>query len=222
MDDLYKQIDTLDALKGKKTIVPDLAKATPEEKEAYYAQLRPKDLNEYKFTDITPIDPEIDKGVRDLLSKNGVSAVQGNEIIKGYQEIEDKLYARAFDPEGYKEAMKTAFGAEWEKSTTAVRTQLKGMMGPDDSAMLDHLPNAYLGLIYRTLGNVQKHYGVKETDQAHLGPGGKTAATDIAGVRQGLRDQLSALSQKPHTVAEKNALITKINDTYKNDPRLTR
>lgn len=219
-DDLWKQLANTQELIGKKTVIPDLTKATPEEKEAFYAQLRPKSGEEYTFTPDVPIDPDMKTGVVDLLMKNGVSAVQGNEIIKGYQTIEAAKVAEMFHPDGFKKTMETAFGAEWEKVTGHTRNTIKGMMNADDQKMMDALPNPYLALIYRTLGNVVKAYGIKETDSAHLGPGGGPAPTDVAGQRQAIRDQIGSLQGRPHTEQEVMALRTKLADTYKNDPRL--
>lgn len=219
-DDLWKQLANAQELIGKKSVVPDLAKATPEEREAYYAQLRPKDASEYKFVETIPVEDSVKGTVTEMFMKNGISATQGNEIIKGYQELGEKMMAAQFDADGFKSSMETAFGKDWEKVTGHTRNTIKGMMSAEDQTILDHLPNSYLGVIYRTLGNVVKAYGVKETDQAHLQGGGGHAPTDIASVRQSLRDQMASMSGRPHTAQEMMELRTKLADTYKNDPRL--
>ena len=222
LDDVFEQIDTLDAMKGKKGPIPDLTKVTPEEREAYYAQTRPKDMAEYKFTEGVPIEPTMEKGVRELLHKHGISATQGNEIIKGYQAAEQAMLAEQFSPKGFDEAMKTAFGDGYKEHQKTVRTNLKGFMSPEDFQALDNLPNSYLGVIYRTLGNVIKHYGVKETDSAHFQGGGGPAPTDANTQRQQITDQINKLVAGPHTQAELNELIAKRAATYTNDPRIQR
>lgn len=221
-DDLYKQIDNLDKLAGKKAVIPDLTKATPEEREAFYAQTRPKSADEYAFTPDVPLDPTIKSGVTEMLMKNGISATQGNEIIKSYQAMEQQLLTKQFDPKDMQTAMETAFGKDWQTITGQTRNTLKGLMTPSDQTQLDAIPNVYLSLIYRTLGNVVKAYGIKETDQAHLQGGGAPAPADVNGVRQGLRDQMNALSSRPHTEPQMKELRDKLTATYKNDPRLPR
>lgn len=222
LDDLYKQIDTLDALKGKKMIVPNLKDATPEEREAFYSQLRGKDASEYPIPDnkAFPTLPETQGVVAKLFMDNGVAPVQAENIIKGYQELGAKQLAEQFNPDGFKKSMETAFGPEWEKTTGQVRNTIKGMMNADDQLALERLPNHILGTVYRTLGNTIKAFGVKETDTAHFGPGGKVAPSDVVSVRQGLRDQLAALSMRPHTSVEQQGIIDQLNKTYENDPRL--
>lgn len=220
--ELYKQLDNLDKAVGKKAVPPDLATATPEDREAFYAQMRPKDVAEYKFTEGVAIDPNMEKGVRDMLAANGISATQGNEVIKAFQTQEQAAVAEMYNPEGMKTALESAFGKDWDKVTKATRTLLKGVMAPEDQAALDHLPNPYLSIIYRTLGNVTKAYGITETNMAHMGDGGSVAPVDITSVRNGLRDQMRSLSTKPHTSAEMQDLKNKLSATYKNDPRLPR
>lgn len=221
-DDLYKQIDSLNALVGKKAVVPNLKEATPEEREAFYSQLRGKDAAEY----VIPINPafptpaDTQPVVAKLFMDNGVSPTQADAIIKGYQELGAKQLAEQYNPDGFKAAMTTAFGVDWEKTTGQVRNTIKGMMNADDAKALDTVPNNLLGVVYRTLGNVVKAYGIKETDSAHFATTGKAAPTDVNSLRQGLRDKLNSLSMRPHTSAEQQSIIDELNATYTHDPRL--
>lgn len=230
IDDLYKQIDTLDALKGKKSIVPNLKDSTPEEREAFYAQLRGKDAAEYQIPKVgsVPIPEDTQPVIAKLFMENGISPTQAEPFLKGYLELREKQIAEYYNPEGFKKSMEIAFGADWEKTTGAVRTTIKSMMNADDQKALDAIPNNLLGVVYRTMGNTinavnetLKKYGATESF-AHLSaPGGKVAQTDIGSQRQTWRNELAALSMRPHEAGEKDAIIQKIADSYKNDPRLT-
>lgn len=226
-DDLFKQIDNLTTLVGKKTIVPDLTKATDAEREEYYALTRPKDAAEYVFGETT--DPLISKGMGDSLMKNGVSAVQANAIIKDYQAAEKAFLAVQFDPAGVQAAMEPSFGKDWEATTGQTKLMLNKIMTPEDSQLLDNLPNSYLSLIYRTLGNtikavdkVAKEYGMKET-AAHILAGGSTSAApvDMTVKREAIRGEIAKMIHRPHTEAEVQAKRKELADTYINDPRLT-
>lgn len=221
-DDLYKQIDTLTGLVGKKAVVPNLKDATPEEREAFYSQLRGKDAAEYPMPTNTtvPIPDDTQPAVAKMFMDNGISPVQAEGFLKEYMGLREKQIAQFYDPEGFKASMQTAFGADWEKTTGQVRNTIKGMMSPEDAKALDGIPNNMLGVVYRTLGNVVKAYGIKETDSAHFASTGKAAPTDVNSMRQGLRDQLTALTMRPHTSAEQQGIIDQLNATYTNDPRL--
>ena len=225
-DDLYKQIDNLTSLVGKKLVVPDLTKATDAEREEYYAQLRPKDPSEYVFGETT--DPIISKGMSESLMKNGVSAVQANAIIADYQAAEKEYLAAQFDPNGIQAAMEPTFGKDWQTITGQTKLMLDKIMSPEDSQLLDNLPNSYISLVYRTLGNtikavesVVQQYGMKET-AAHILAGGNTPATpvDMTVKREAIRGEIQKMIHRPHTAEEVAAKRKELADTYINDPRL--
>lgn len=220
LDDVWKQLANTQELVGKKSIVPDLSKMNDKEREEYFAQSRPTDPNVYVFPENTPIDPTMKEGVQKDFMELGIDPYRGSKLIEKYQAREQALLAEQFNPDGFKKTMETAFGKDWDTVTKQSRQALKNFTNAEDDKALDALPNAYLGIIYRTLGNIVKAYGVKETDQAHLQGGGKPAASDVSSVRQGLRDQMSAMTQRPHTAQEMQTLINQLNETYKNDPRL--
>lgn len=218
-DDLYKQIDTLNALKGKKMIVPDLSKATDAEREEYYAQLRPASVDAYDFG--KEPDPEIKKVMGESLMKNGVAAVPANELIKDFGAAMEAAKVKLFSPEGHMEAMKEAFGDSYEKITGTVRMTLKGIVPEADNTLLDNLPNPYLGVIYRTLGNIIQKFGLKPESGAHIDAGaGANTPVDVNTVREGIRNEMFALQNRPHSYADIQALQSKLNKTYENDPRL--
>lgn len=229
LDDVYKQLDELDALKGKKTIIPDLSKATAEEREAFYSQLRGKDATEYPVPDnpVYPTPPETKAVVADLFMKNGVSPTQAAEIIKGYQEFGAQQFAAQFSEEGFKAAMTESFGADkYNQVIGEVRTSMKNYMNETDFKLLDALPNSYAALVYRTLGNTMaavkktlQAYGVKETDMAHFAGKGNNAPADMETARQGIRNEITAMSSRMHSDVEMQTLINKLDATYKDDAR---
>jgi hypothetical protein len=225
--DLFKQIDNLDTLVGKKAVIPDLKTATPEAREEFYKQLRPADPSAYKFEG-DMASPDVKTAVGKIFMENGISEVQGNEIIKQYQAVGEAQQAAMFDPEGFKETMKGAFGDDWEKTTGVAYNNLKGLMTDQDQKLMEHLPNAYTALIYRTLGNVDKatqammqRYGVKETNLAHFADKANMSGGDVNAVRADLRAQMGRLTAGPHTADQIQELRTKLAKTYENDPRIS-
>lgn len=225
--DLYAQLDTLTALKGKKMIVPDLTTASEAEREEYFKLTRPANgIEGYSFGD-APIDPIIKDAVGQSLLKNGLTAFQANEVIKDYQAAEGKLLAAQYDPEAIKTTMTEAFGDKWETVVGATKNALNGIMTPEDGTLLDNLPNTYMALVYRTFGNVlqavekvRSAYGIKESTAHILAGSGAVQPTDVNAVREGLRAKIAGLHHKPHTNAEKAALQKQLADTYLNDPRI--
>jgi len=228
-DDLYKQIDNLTTLVGKKSVVPNLKEASPEDKEAFYAQMRGKDAAEYQIPNTTsvPIPADTQPEVARLFMENGISPVQAEPFLKGYLALREKQIGEFYNPDGFNKAMETAFGPDHKQVTGAVRNTITAMMSPDDAKALDAIPNNLLGVVYRTLGNTikavddtLKKYGATESF-AHLkAPGGQVQQADMNAQRAAWRTELAGLSMRPHEAAEKDAIINKIADSYKNDPRL--
>lgn len=228
MDDVYEQLDTLDSMKGRPAARPDLAKATPEQREAFYAQGRPKDINEYQFTEGADLDDTVKAAVPQMLSKYGIDAYTGNQIIKDYQEMEKALVAKQFDQEGFNGAMKEHFGDNWEAQTALAQNAIKKVGSEADIKALDKIPNLYAAPIYRIVGNMRqvitnmmKQYGVKETDMAHFMPSGaQPAGGDLKSQQSQLRQQIATNEQKGNFAAN-GELRKKLADSYKNDPRRT-
>lgn len=225
--ELWKQLANTQELIGKKSIVPDLKTATPEQKEEFYKQMRPADPSAYKFTG-DMASPDTKAAVGKMFMDNGISEVQGNAIIEQYTAMGEAAQAQMYDPEQFKETMKAQFGDDWEKVTGTSYNNLKAMMSDQDQKLMEHMPNAYAGLIYRTLGNTDKavqtmmqRYGVKETSLAHFaGSPASAGGGDINAARADLRGQMGRLAAGPHTADQMQDLRTKLAKTYENDPRI--
>lgn len=211
-DDVYKQIDNLQGLVGKKSVVPDFEQSTPEQIEEYFSALRPADKSAYKFGD--GADETFTGTVADLFSANGISAYQGNKIIEGYQAFERAQLEEARSADGFKAEMTKSFGDKYDGNVTAVVKEHKTHLSTEDQALMDSLPNSYLGLVYRLTENMRKAYGAQETGAA-VDKGGVVQGADLEGQRRDLRSKLSTLESKPHTAAEKQALIDQLTNTYK-------
>lgn len=218
--DLYKQLDHLNTAVGKKVVVPDLETATDAEREDYFKLTRPeKGIEAYNFGD-KAIDPIVKETMGKTLLDNGVPAYVANKLISDYQAAEGKILAEAFNPDGMKQAMETTFGGDWEKITGHTKNMLTGLMSAEDNTLIDNLPNTYIGLVYRTLGEVVKAYGINETFAHINAPKTPPSAPNVEATRASLRGELGKLSSRPHTAEEKKAIINQINATYQNDPRI--
>ena len=216
-DDLYKQIDNLDGLVGKKAVGPiDYSKATPEEIEAYHATLRPKDVNEYDFGE--DADPGFSKAVGDVLLKNGISAHQGKNIVAEVKKIAGEIAgakkAEDTSAEGYAKLMQGTFGAEAEKVSGFVEAALKQHATDDDKKLFDDVDNNTRAAIDRTLYKVLQAYGVKETGAQADGGQGKISS-DKATRQKDLRQQIRDLDNKPHSAEDKQKLLDELAATYK-------
>jgi hypothetical protein len=222
-EDLYKQFDGMQELIGKKTIQPiDYTKATPEEIAAHHAKLAPQDTAAYKFA--VPDDPT-SKAVGAAFQKAGINEFQGQEIIKALSPFFEQMQTQSTSEEGYMKLSQAAFGDNYKTSLGRAEATLKEVSDDTDKKVFDDMPNEQRIAVDKVVNKlidkhaaevakILKEHGVHENGAQ--GNGGEAKVTlDITAQRADLRAQISAISARPHTQAEKQALIEKLNDTYK-------
>lgn len=212
-DDLWKQIDNTQALIGKKMVAPDLEKATPKEIEDYYATLRPADKAAYQFDEEIPAEQKT--AYADMLHKHGISAKQGNDLIKDYMAMEKATVEKMYDKDSFLAELKTSFGAEHEKVAGQAAKTLAANLNAEDKALLEKVPNQFLGLIYRTVANLNKAYGASESGAPANSAPGNIGAVDVEAQATKIRNDIQALTSRPHTFEEKQTLVNQLAALYK-------
>lgn len=223
-DDVWKQLDNLDQLAGKKTVgTIDYETATPEQIAAHHAKLAPADTSAYQFGE--GADPEFSSAVAGVFKENGINAYQGNQIIKKVLEIAggvgEKTKANATSAKAFLEMAKARFGDEHEKASVAINNTITKNATPDDLKVFNDMDNATRIAVDQTIYNLSKGYeeriakilkehGIKETGAQGSGGDGQMK-NDAAQQRAEIRKQMRELAAKPHTQAEKDALQQQLN-----------
>ena len=211
-DDAWKMLDNAQSLAGKKTVAPDWDKATPKEIEDYYAQLRPADKSAYQFDEGLP--DEMKTAFSDMLHKHGISAKQGNDLIKDYMAVEQATAAKMYDKDGFMAELKTSFGNDYEKVAGDTAKILASHLNENDKALLDKIPNQYLGVIYRVAANLNKAYGASESGSAASAPS-TVSVVDVEKRAGEIRNEIIAISRRQHTAEEKQKLVDELSNLYK-------
>lgn len=227
-DDLWKQLDNLDKLAGKKTIQAiDYATATPEEIAAHHAKIAPKDRAAYEFPNAE--DP-VSSAIGDAFIAAGINEHQGKDIIKRLAPVLSKMdeesRASLMSEEGYMKLSQAAFGEGFKEAIGKVEATLK-TYAPDDASkkVFDDLTNDQRIAVDKTIHAIMqageervqkllKAHGITETGAQAEGATGKVAG-NVEDVRKGIRQKIREMDSRPHTAQEKAALIEKLNQTYK-------
>ncbi len=224
-EDLYKQIDTLDALKGKKTVALDYATATPEEVAAHYKSLAPAEVKDYGFETMEGVDATRMAGVAPILQKAGLTVHQAQEVAKNYAAFETSVMAEATSEEGFRAQMAKSFGEKYDGQVKTVVDAFKANLSPEDQQMVDAMPNEYLGTVYRLTNKLaeahkaevaalKKQYGAEELGDAHLNKGGNPVVVDVEKQRSTLRQEIRDIERRPHTADEKQKKVDELQATY--------
>lgn len=212
-EDLYKQIDTLDQLKGKKHAYPG-QDATPEELDKYFEGLRPESADKYNFGENHP-NPEFAKNVGELLFNAGISEHQAKKIIPAYQAMEQAALEAATSADGFKAEMTKSFGEKYDAAVAGVTKEFSQHLTADDQKLIDAIPNQYLGVVYRLTAAMQKAYGVEDNGDAHAqNKSGQQQQTDWREEARAISEQIRQLETRPHTAQEKQDLINKRQSLY--------
>lgn len=225
-EDLYKQIDNLNTVAGKKTLTIDYANSTPEEIAAHHASLAPKDVAEYGFDKLEGVDAERMVAVAPIFQEAGITAHQAQTIATKYAKIEEAILANATSEEGFKAAMSKSFGEKYEGAVKAVVDTQKAHLSAEDQALFEAMPNDYLAGVYRLthkmaeahkaeIAELNKKYGVEEHSTAHLDKNGQPPSVlDVEKQRAEYRKQIRELDDRPHTAMEKQKLLDALDATY--------
>lgn len=208
-EDLYKQIDNLQGLVGKKNLAPDFENATEAEIEDYYKSLRPADKSEYEFGEEYP--EELKEQYSDLLYKNGISKFQASNMIKQMQEIENQQKEIMFSKEGFEKSLQESFGDKWQQAGGEAANLLKANLNKDDQALLEGIPNDMLAVMYRFAANINKQYGAKETGLAGE-YAGQAPSIDLKAEQSKLIKEIQGLKNRPFGDNKRAELQARLND----------
>jgi hypothetical protein len=226
IDDVYKQLDNLDKLAGKKAVAGiDYSTAKPEEIQAYHDSLAAKDISAYGFGD----NPN-EAAIGNAFKKAGLNEHQGKALLETltpfFSELDQKTKAELTSEEGYVKLAQEAFGDGFKEHIGKVEKTLK-TYAPDDATKqaFDEMPNATRIVVDKTVAKIVeayesriekmvKEYGIKETGAQAGSDAGSPGS--IEQKRTELRTKIRELGMKPgHTYAEKQALVDQLNATYK-------
>ncbi len=224
-DDLYKQIDNLNTLAGKKNAYPE-ADATPEQLNEYYGGLRPETAEVYDFGKDHP-QPEVAKQFGEMLFNANVSEHQSKSLIPAYNEHQKNLVADATSAEGFEKIMTEKFGKDYDAVATRGEAAMKEIFKDDKEGgeLFNVMPNKYTANLYKItehhikeIAALKEQYGAKEGgDDLHNQKGGTPpAGVDIVTQRTNMRQEIRDLEKGMHTADQKQALVDKLQATYTN------
>lgn len=213
-DDLFKQLDSLDSVAGKKFAVPDLSKIEDPDVKAYIETLRGGTKKEdYKFGGKTK--PEVATKYADSFYNNGIPKSIADRLVSDHEKIQEAEVAAMFSKDGMTVELKKIFGDAHEKKAGEVVNILASLLSPEDKAFVENgLPNNVVAFMYKHLNVVHEKYGAVDTG-AGAGGGEGGGGTDVAKVRSDLRAQIRDLTKRAHTADEKKVLQDKLDATYK-------
>ena len=195
---LFKQLDNLDGLVGKKDLIPDVATAEPEVLAEFFGKLKPKDHTAYNVQGVAEGTEET---IQQMLFDAHVPKAIADTLIPKYLEYERSQIAGLYSEDGFKEEMKKSFEGDQSK-VEQVRDMIKGSLSKEDLALLDdRTPNSILGAVYRLVEKLTGDYGIVETNKALQASGSINSLADAEKEAKEAYDACFAIKNKPTTSA---------------------
>ena len=211
-EDLYKQLDGVQELIGKKSLPPKFEEMTEVQREEYYKTTRPEKAEDYKLPD--NLEPDIVDRMKEIFHKKGLSQFRAFELAEEFQKYNEEVKEQAFSKEAWQEELKKSFGNNFEKKAGETAKFIAQNLTEADKKVLELAPNPVLGLIYRFANNLKETHGITDTGLG-AGEAGAKGGVNLDEKRAKLRQEIVDLGKRPHTAEEKQSLIKKLNDTYK-------
>lgn len=203
IEDLWKMSSNAQAMIGKKTLGIPTAESTDTEWNEFYGKIRPASADDYKIEKIDGDPAEYKK----LFHDNGLSQRQVDGIVKGYNEMMDKIAEPLFSKDGYTAELNKRFGDKADSISKTVNSFIEKNASEEDKIVLNKMPNNVLGVVMSLINTVQTKYAVTDTDTGATNAGTTSVEPDWYGYAKAA----TALSSRPHTTADLNELRVKFN-----------
>lgn len=187
-------------------------KATREITAEDIAKFRPADPSEYEVGEY--FEEGSRDGIKQILHEAGLTKEQAKLVMNGYEAFDKKQQAELFGEQGFTEEMNKSFKGD-QTIVKEVAGALAKSLNPEDKALLDGMPNAVVGLVYRAASSLIKGYGVQEGGPAHSSAP-STPATPEARRAEATRlwGEMDAAKAKGN-FAEMRAIQERVNQLYK-------
>ena len=175
-DKLFKEIDELQGLKGKKTIAFDYANATEDQIQEHIESSRPENAEVYN---IEGVSEAVGTDIKNLFYDNGVNPHEADRLVKGYLAIEKAQVDKLSSKEGFQEEMKNSFKENTDAVASDTAKAMKGSQSEADQKITGTLLNSQLGMVYRLVHALVKDYGI-DTKTIKTPAGGSGGVNSIA------------------------------------------
>ena len=214
VDDLFKIHDDAQALIGKKAVIPDLENGADDEVNAYLEQITPKDAAAYDAVFGEGVDENMKGALADVLKESNISVAQAKKLLPAYAKLEETVRDEMFSEESFFDTMRESFGESYKEPAAKTASFIAGTLNDSDKALIEEMPNKFLGVLYRMANKVMTDYGAEEGGAGSHVKESTGNPVDVEKNRAALREELRNLSNRPHTVEEKAALIDKLKQSY--------
>ena len=208
--DMFKQLDNLSSLVGKKEILKQPDWEDEKSFNEFVETMRPESKDDYAIPDAIPKD-EADF-YKDVMHANGVSKKQAEAMFSKISE----LRASHFDVDNMADRLNQMWGSNVAANTKTAKAAIDTFGGDGLQNLINSSPNESVAIIYNAFYEFAKAHGLKETDIAINKSVGSPEKVDVDSVRSRLITNISTENSKGAPDFTKIAKWKQeLTDTYK-------
>lgn len=172
-EDVWKQIDNLSSLVGKKEIMKQPDWENEQSRKEFIEAMRPDSKDDYVISD--KAIPEAEANLyKELMYEQGITQTQANAIFEKISEMRESQ----FNADDMTAKLKDMWGGEVETNTKTAMTSIRKYGSEKFQGMIDNMPNEFVAEFYDYVHKYAEAHGIKETDLAHDNSKGEPAQVD--------------------------------------------
>lgn len=213
--DLYKQLDELDKLAGKKQLsVDDFDATNSEHVNSVLDKMKPESVESYEVPEY------MDDATKDLatnaLFEAGVPAEAANKALNQVAEQLKQQDVDNFSKEGLENVLKEQFGDKYEQRFGQLQKEVREVLDDKQVEMIESMPNQVIGLLFSSFDKLVQAHGARDGTSPAGNNEGSGALTKEAAASQitEVRKQLQELSRRPHTQEQKSGLVKRLQELH--------
>ena len=214
-DDLYKQLDELDKLAGKKQLgIDDFDATNSEHVSSVLDKMKPESVDAYEAPEY------MDDATKDLatnaLFEAGVPPEPANKALNQVAEQLKQQDVDNFSKEGLENVLKEQFGDKYEQRFGQLQKEVREVLDDKQVEAIENMPNQTIGLLFSSFDKIMQAHGARDGTSPAGNNEGSGALTKEAAASQitDVRKQLNELSSKPHTQEQRSQLISRLQELH--------
>lgn len=212
-DDLFKQLDSLDRLAGKKQLgLDDIDPTNQEQVNHVFEKLKPSDIDDYAVPEYLSDSPDAELA-KSVLFEAGVPKHAADKAMEALASKLGERDVENFSKEGLEAELKNSFGDKYQEKFQAVAREAREILSPEDAKLVESMPNNVVGLFYRTLDKVLESHGARD-GAAPSGSNQSSGMTPDAAKQAigDVRKELEGLKRRPHKPEERSQLVSRLRE----------
>jgi len=206
-EDLWKNNANAQELIGKKTIGAPEDWDNEDQRTEFFNKLTPETY------EVEGLQEHNAEAYTNVFKESGLSNWQAQNLVSKVNEMQTAELEQLMSADGFDKVMKESFNGDTE-AQASTKAIMDKHSSDTDAAILNTLTNEQAGAMYRMTNSFGKAHGASEGQAINNEAGSQLKGGDVKATRAAIYKEMTELSTKPHTPAQKQELQKRLDATY--------